>query len=177
MKKKLQHEVPLGEKGALVGVVMGSNSDWPIMRLACEILGEFGVPWERQVISAHRTPMRMLAYAESAEGRGLKVIVAGAGGAAHLPGMLSGSTVLPVHGVPIKSSALSGVDSVWSILQMPKGVPTATFSIGDAGAVNAALQAIRVLALNDSALRKRLKEFIANQTASVPEVPFDEPEK
>lgn len=174
---EFKFEVPLEKDGAVVGVIMGSQSDWPTMRKACEILDRFNVPWERRIVSAHRTPHRMEIYAQDAKARGLRVIIAGAGGAAHLPGMVSGLTRLPVHGVPIKSSALSGKDSLLSIVQMPGGVPTAAFSIGDAGAINAALQAVRVLALTDKALDDRLFEYIAVQTDSVPEVPVDNPEK
>ena len=163
----------MGTKGALVGVIMGSQSDWQTMRLAGEVLSLLEIPFESRIISAHRTPDRMRTYAEEAKGRGLKIIIAGAGGAAHLPGMIAGSTRLPVHGVPIKSNTLNGIDSLYSIVQMPKGVPTATFSIGDAGAVNAALQAARVLALNDDFLDERLIAYIEKQTLSVPHVPVD----
>ncbi len=166
-------EVPLGSSGALVGVIMGSQSDWLTMRKACEVLGELKVLWERRIVSAHRTPARMHTYAEQAKGRGIRVIIAGAGEAAHLPGMVSGLTRLPVHGVPIKSSTLNGIDSLYSIVQMPKGVPTATFSIGDAGAVNAALQAVRVLALSDPELDLRLEAYITVQRLSVEMVPTD----
>lgn len=155
----------------VVGVIMGSKSDWPTMKLACGILVEFGILYEAKVISAHRTPERMMEYAQSAQSRGLKVIIAGAGGAAHLPGMVAGSTLLPVHGVPIKSSTLSGIDSLYSIVQMPRGVPTATFSIGEAGAVNAALQAVRVLALSDHGLALKLAEWVLCQEESVPTDP------
>jgi 5-(carboxyamino)imidazole ribonucleotide mutase len=168
------HEVPVNLPGALVGVVMGSQSDWPTMRKAAEMLDKLEIPWERRIISAHRTPQRMFDYAHTAEGRGLKVIIAGAGGAAHLPGMLSGSTLLPVHGVPVQSKALSGVDSLYSIVQMPAGVPTATFSIGDSGAVNAALQAARMLATSDRALRGRLEAFVIDQRDKVALVPVDQ---
>lgn len=162
--------------GAVVGVIMGSQSDWPTMRKACVILDELHVRWERRIVSAHRTPVRMHEYASKAQDLGLKVIIAGAGGAAHLPGMVAGSTRLPVLGVPIKTSTLNGVDSLYSIVQMPKGVPTATFSIGDAGAINAALFAARLLALSDAGLDARLAAYIKNQTDSVPEVPIDNPE-
>lgn len=176
MTKLMNFEAEPGVTQALVGIYMGSNSDWPTMKKACEVLGELGVLWERRILSAHRTPDRMFDYAKMAKARGLKVIIAGAGGAAHLPGMLAGSTTLPVHGVPILSNALRGLDSLLSIVQMPKGVPTATFSIGEAGAVNAALQAVRVLALSDETLNERLEAYIAKQTASVPDKPFDIPE-
>ena len=143
----------------LVGVVMGSSSDWETLRNATEILAEFGVPHEARVVSAHRMPDDMFAYAEGARGRGIKAIIAGAGGAAHLPGMVASLTPLPVLGVPVQSRMLSGVDSLLSIVQMPAGVPTATFSIGPAGATNAALFAIRMLAVNDASLRMKLAAY------------------
>ncbi|MEY5097989.1 MAG: hypothetical protein RJA36_708 [Pseudomonadota bacterium] len=147
-----------------VGVVMGSNSDWDTMKHAVEIFQQFGVACEARVVSAHRMPDDMFAYAEAAAGRGLKAIIAGAGGAAHLPGMLAAKTVVPVLGVPVQSKALSGVDSLHSIVQMPKGVPVATFAIGAAGAANAALFAVAMLANEDAALRARLEAFRAAQT-------------
>lgn len=140
----------------VVGVIMGSDSDWETMRHAVETLEQLGIPHERSIVSAHRTPDRMVRYAREAEERGLKIIIAGAGGAAHLPGMVSALTHLPVLGVPVSSKALSGVDSLLSIVQMPAGIPTPTFAIGRAGAVNAALAAAAVLALSDAALRQRL---------------------
>jgi 5-(carboxyamino)imidazole ribonucleotide mutase len=143
---------------AVVGLIMGSDSDWETMREADSILERFGVPREVEVVSAHRTPERMFEYAQTAEARGLRVIIAGAGGAAHLPGMVSSLTRLPVLGVPVQSKALSGLDSLLSIVQMPGGVPTATFAIGASGAKNAALFACRILALHDPALRGRLEE-------------------
>ena len=149
-----------------VGVVMGSSSDWDTMQHAVQILQEFGVVHEARVVSAHRMPDDMFAYAESAEGRGLQAIIAGAGGAAHLPGMLAAKTVVPVLGVPVASKHLSGVDSLHSIVQMPKGVPVATFAIGAAGAANAALFAVALLAAYDAALRERLHAFRAEQTAA-----------
>lgn len=173
MAELMPFEATYESNQALVGVIMGSQSDWPTMRQACETLGALGIFWERRIVSAHRTPGRMHEYATQAKGRGLRVIIAGAGGAAHLPGMVAGSTRLPVHGVPVKSSTLSGVDSLYSIVQMPKGVPTATFSIGEAGAVNAALQAARVLALSDERLDQRLETYITTQTDGVPEIPVD----
>ena len=136
----------------LVGVVMGSDSDWPTMEKAVEVLEQFGVPYEARVVSAHRTPELLLEYSKSAQERGLKVIIAGAGGAAHLPGMVASMTILPVLGVPVKSRALSGMDSLLSIVQMPKGIPVATFAIGDAGAGNAGLSAVSILATNDQDL-------------------------
>jgi len=149
---------------ALIGVVMGSSSDWETMQHAVQILQQFGIPHEARVVSAHRMPDDMFAYAEAASGRGLKAIIAGAGGAAHLPGMLAAKTVVPVLGVPVQSKALSGVDSLHSIVQMPKGVPVATFAIGVAGAANAALFAVALLANEDSALRAKLEAFRAAQT-------------
>ncbi len=142
---------------SLVGVIMGSDSDWPVMRAAAQALTEFGVPHEVSVISAHRTPARMLDYARNAAGRGLKVIIAGAGGAAHLPGMVASATVLPVVGVPVPLAHLDGLDSLLSIVQMPAGVPVATMSIG--GARNAGLLAIRILAASDPALTQRIVAF------------------
>ena len=149
-----------------VGVVMGSSSDWDTMQHAVQILEQFGVPHEARVVSAHRMPDDMFAYAEAAAGRGLKAINAGAGGAAHLPGMLAAKTVVPVLGVPVASRHLQGVDSLHSIVQMPKGVPVATFAIGAAGAANAALFAVAMLAGDDAALRERLAQFRAEQTAA-----------
>lgn len=148
----------------LVGVVMGSSSDWDTMQHAVQILKDFGIPHEARVVSAHRMPDDMFAYAEAAAGRGLKAIIAGAGGAAHLPGMIAAKTVVPVLGVPVMSKALSGVDSLHSIVQMPKGVPVATFAIGPAGAANAALFAVALLANEDPALRQWLLAFRAEQT-------------
>ena len=148
---------PHGGSGPLVGIIMGSNSDWDTMRPASDILTEFGVPHECRVVSAHRTPDRMYAFAKGAKAAGFKVIIAGAGGAAHLPGMVAALTTLPVLGVPVRSSALSGLDSLLSIVQMPGGVPTATFAIGPAGATNAGLFAVQVLALSDPALAAKLE--------------------
>jgi 5-(carboxyamino)imidazole ribonucleotide mutase len=147
-----------------VGVVMGSSSDWDTMQHAVAILQQFGIAHEAKVVSAHRMPDDMFAYAESAAGRGLKAIIAGAGGAAHLPGMLAAKTVVPVLGVPVASRHLQGVDSLHSIVQMPKGIPVATFAIGAAGAANAALFAVAMLAGEDPALRERLQQFRAEQT-------------
>jgi 5-(carboxyamino)imidazole ribonucleotide mutase len=148
----------------LVGVVMGSSSDWDTMQHAVQIFQQFGIAHEARVVSAHRMPDDMFAYAEAAAGRGLKAIVAGAGGAAHLPGMLAAKTTVPVLGVPVASKHLSGVDSLHSIVQMPKGVPVATFAIGAAGAANAALFAVAMLANEDPALRQKLDAFRAAQT-------------
>ncbi|MFN7122415.1 MAG: 5-(carboxyamino)imidazole ribonucleotide mutase [Hydrogenophaga sp.] len=149
-----------------VGVVMGSSSDWDTMQHAVQILQDFGISFDARVVSAHRMPDDMFAYAESAAGRGMKCIIAGAGGAAHLPGMLAAKTVVPVLGVPVASKHLSGVDSLHSIVQMPKGVPVATFAIGAAGAANAALFAVAMLANEDNALREKLEAFRAQQTAA-----------
>jgi 5-(carboxyamino)imidazole ribonucleotide mutase len=150
----------------LVGVIMGSSSDWDVMRHACDMLTEFGVPFEAQVISAHRMPDEMFTYAETARSRGLRAIIAGAGGAAHLPGMVAAKTVVPVLGVPVPSKYLRGEDSLLSIVQMPKGVPVSTFAIGEAGAANAALTAIAIIATVDSALADKLEAFRARQTAA-----------
>ncbi len=148
----------------IVGVVMGSNSDWDVMSYACQILAEFEIPHERQVLSAHRMPDEMYAYAENAQSRGLKAIIAGAGGAAHLPGMLAAKTIVPVYGVPVPSKYLKGEDSLLSIVQMPKGIPVATFAIGEAGAANAALHVIANLALYSEDLLKKLLAFRETQT-------------
>ena len=148
----------------LVGVIMGSTSDWETMQHACSTLAELAVPFEKQVVSAHRTPDKLFEYASSAAGRGLQVIIAGAGGAAHLPGMCASKTHLPVLGVPVESKALAGVDSLLSIVQMPAGIPVGTLAIGRAGAVNAALLAASILALTDEALRQRLDAWRAKQT-------------
>jgi 5-(carboxyamino)imidazole ribonucleotide mutase len=147
-----------------VGVVMGSNSDWDTMQHAAQILQEFGIPFETRVVSAHRMPDDMFAYAESAQGRGLRAIIAGAGGAAHLPGMLAAKTIVPVLGVPVASKHLQGADSLHSIVQMPKGIPVATFAIGNAGAANAALFAVALLAPGDAALTAKLLAFRVAQT-------------
>ena len=157
----------------LVGVIMGSRSDWPTMRHAADTLEELGIAVESRVISAHRTPERLYAYAREARGRGIRVIVAGAGGAAHLPGMVASMTTLPVLGVPVRSEALSGLDSLLSIVQMPGGVPVGTLAIGRAGAVNAGLLAASVLALADPALAERLDERRRRQTEAVPVDPAD----
>ena len=148
----------------LIGVVMGSSSDWEVMRHAADILTEFGVPHETRVVSAHRTPDDMFRYAEQARARGLRAVIAGAGGAAHLPGMLAAKTPVPVLGVPVPSRHLQGVDSLHSIVQMPRGVPVATFAIGAAGAANAALFAVALLAHEDARLREALDAFRARQT-------------
>jgi len=157
----------------LVGVVMGSSSDWETLRSATQILAEFDVPHEARVISAHRMPDDMFAYAEGARARGLKAIIAGAGGAAHLPGMLAAKTTVPVLGVPVASRHLQGVDSLYSIAQMPRGVPVATFAIGAAGAANAALFAVAMLANDDPALRARLDAYRADQTETARSTKLD----
>ena len=150
----------------LVGVVMGSSSDWDVMKNAVDVLKQFGVPFEAQVISAHRMPDEMFSYAETARSRGLRAIIAGAGGAAHLPGMIAAKTIVPVLGVPVPSKYLRGEDSLLSIVQMPKGVPVATFAIGEAGAANAALTAVAMLAADDDALAAQLEQFRLEQTAA-----------
>jgi 5-(carboxyamino)imidazole ribonucleotide mutase len=157
--------------GPLVGLIMGSRSDWETMRHAAETLDALAVPYERRVVSAHRTPDLLFAYAGEAEARGLRVIIAGAGGAAHLPGMAAAKTALPVLGVPVESKALQGVDSLLSIVQMPAGVPVGTLAIGRAGAVNAALLAAAILAGGDEGLRHRLRAFRDAQTTSVLDAP------
>jgi 5-(carboxyamino)imidazole ribonucleotide mutase len=154
-----------------IGIVMGSQSDWDTMRAAAQVLGDLSVPHEVRIVSAHRTPDRLFAYAEAAVGRGLAVIIAGAGGAAHLPGMLAAKTRVPVLGVPVQSQALSGLDSLLSIVQMPKGVPVGTLAIGRAGAANAGLFAAAILATHDAALATRLDAWRAAQTDAVPEAP------
>ena len=157
----------MSEQQPLVGVVMGSDSDWPTMRVGAELLAELQVPYEAKVVSAHRTPDLLFTYAETARDRGLRAIIAGAGGAAHLPGMLAAKTPIPVLGVPVRSKALNGMDSLLSIVQMPKGIPTATFAIGNAGAGNAALFAAAMLATTDEALAARLDAFRQAQTDRV----------
>jgi len=157
----------MNEGNGVVGLIMGSQSDWPTMKLAADHLEALEVPFEKKIVSAHRTPDRLMDYARSAKERGLKVIIAGAGGAAHLPGMVAAMTPLPVIGVPVRSKSLNGLDSLLSIVQMPKGVPVATVAIGEAGAGNAGLLAASILAITDEALAKRLDEWRAHQTESV----------
>ena len=152
---------------AIVGIIMGSASDWPTLEHAALTLEEFGIAWEAQVVSAHRTPQKLYAYAESAQSRGLRAIIAGAGGAAHLPGMCAAMTPVPVLGVPVESAALKGIDSLLSIVQMPAGIPTATFAIGKPGAINAALFAIAQLATTDAHLAEKLAVFRNRQTQAV----------
>lgn len=160
--------------GVPVGIIMGSQSDWATMREAAAILDELGVPYETRIVSAHRTPDRLWSYGREAAGRGLQVIIAGAGGAAHLPGMMASKTRVPVIGVPVQTKALGGVDSLYSIVQMPKGFPVATMAIGAAGAANAGLMAVGILALSDAALAQRLDDWRAALSASIPEEPRDE---
>ena len=161
----------LGAKS--VAIIMGSQSDWQTMKHAADTLDALGVPYDKRIVSAHRTPERLYAFAKGAKAAGFKVIIAGAGGAAHLPGMTASLTSLPVLGVPVETKALSGQDSLYSIVQMPPGVPVGTLAIGPAGAINAALLAASVLALSDSALSKRLEAWRAKQTAAVAEAPKD----
>jgi 5-(carboxyamino)imidazole ribonucleotide mutase len=164
----------MGEAGPLVGIIMGSQSDWPTLRHAAEALDALAVPYEARIVSAHRTPDRLADYAKTAKSRGLKVIVAGAGGAAHLPGMTAAMTPLPVFGVPVESQALKGMDSLLSIVQMPGGIPVGTLAIGKAGARNAALLAAAVLALGDPSLAERLDRYRNDQTNSVAQEPTDD---
>ena len=158
-----------------VGIIMGSQSDWETMRRAAETLESLGIAYETRIVSAHRTPDRLVEYAKTAKERGLKVIIAGAGGAAHLPGMTAAMTPLPVFGVPVQSRTLSGLDSLLSIVQMPAGIPVGTLAIGEAGAVNAALLAAAVVALGDPRAAEALEAWRSRQTAAVAEVPVDEP--
>lgn len=160
-------------KAPVVSIIMGSQSDWSVMRAAAVMLESFGIAYEARIVSAHRTPKRMVSFAEGAAGRGIKLIIAGAGGAAHLPGMVAALTHLPVLGVPVPATILNGVDSLHSILQMPKGIPVATFAIGEHGAANAGIYAASVLALSDAALSKKLVAFRTKQTADVAEHPKD----
>jgi 5-(carboxyamino)imidazole ribonucleotide mutase len=157
-----------------VAIIMGSQSDWETMKNAADTLDALGVSYEARIVSAHRTPDRMYAFAKGARDEGFQVIIAGAGGAAHLPGMVASLSPLPVFGVPVQSKSMSGLDSLYSIVQMPAGIPVGTLAIGRAGAVNAALMAARVLALHDEELADRLDEWIARQAASVAEYPMDE---
>jgi 5-(carboxyamino)imidazole ribonucleotide mutase len=160
--------------GVKVGIIMGSQSDWPTMREAALLLDELGIAYETKIVSAHRTPDRLWTYGKEAVARGLQVIIAGAGGAAHLPGMMASKTRVPVVGVPVQTRALSGVDSLYSILQMPKGFPVATMAIGSAGAANAGLMAAGILALQDDALAARLDAWREALSASIPDEPKDE---
>ena len=162
------------KRGAEVGIIMGSQSDWPTMKLAAAVLDELGVSYEAKIVSAHRTPDRLVAYAKGAKERGLKVIIAGAGGAAHLPGMTASMTPLPVLGVPIQTKGLKGLDSLYSIVQMPAGIPVGTLAIGDAGATNAGLLAAQILAVSNAELAARLGAYREKQTASVKDEPKNE---
>ena len=168
---------PVSEGPKPVAIIMGSQSDWAVMRAAAETLEALGVGYEARIVSAHRTPDRLVAFAKGAKAAGFKVVIAGAGGAAHLPGMTAAMTTLPVFGVPVISKALSGLDSLLSIVQMPAGVPVGTLAIGEAGAVNAALLACAVLALSDEALSARLEAWRAKRTAEVAERPRDDAQK
>ncbi len=158
----------------LVGIIMGSQSDWPTMREAADMLDQLGIAYEAKIVSAHRTPDRLWDYGKTAADRGLQVIIAGAGGAAHLPGMMASKTRIPVIGVPVQTKALSGVDSLYSILQMPRGFPVATMAIGAAGAANAGLMAAGILALQDGALATRLDQWRTNLSTSIPDEPSDD---
>lgn len=157
-----------------VGIIMGSQSDWPTMREAAVVLDDLGVAYEKKIVSAHRTTDRLWSYGQTAVARGLHVIIAGAGGAAHLPGMMASKTRIPVIGVPIQTKALGGIDSLYSIVQMPKGFPVATMAIGPAGAANAGLMAVQILSLHDAALAKRLESWRDALTASIPDEPQDD---
>ncbi|MFM7316149.1 MAG: 5-(carboxyamino)imidazole ribonucleotide mutase [bacterium] len=161
----------ISQHSPLVGIIMGSTSDWPTMKHAADLLEKLGVPFESRVVSAHRTPDRMFDYARSASGRGLKVIIAGAGGAAHLPGMVASLTHLPVLGVPVESRVMKGQDSLLSIVQMPKGIPVGTLAIGESGAANAGLLAAAIIGLIDPEVSRKLQEFRRNQSESVPHEP------
>ena len=154
-------------KSPIIGIVMGSDSDWPIMKLAAEVLDEFDVEYESKIVSAHRTPDEMYEYADNAKNRGIKCIIAGAGGAAHLPGMVASKTIVPVLGVPVQSKALSGQDSLLSIVQMPGGIPVGTLAIGDSGAKNAGILAAQIVGNHDKAVRERVSKFRADQTQNV----------
>ena len=173
-KKKATRRAAGPAARPLVGVIMGSQSDWATMRHAAETLQTLGVPFEARIVSAHRTPKRMMTYASSAKGRGLKVIIAGAGGAAHLPGMTASMTPLPVLGVPVESAALKGQDSLLSIVQMPAGIPVGTLAIGRAGAINAALLAGSIVGLGDAKILAAVERWRARQTAAVAKAPSDD---
>tara|TARA_Y100001954_G_scaffold71651_1_gene78546 strand:+ start:2938 stop:3444 length:507 start_codon:yes stop_codon:yes gene_type:complete len=164
----------LSQENPIVGIVMGSQSDWQTMRKASEILEELLIPHEIKIVSAHRTPKRMAEYADTARARGLKIIIAGAGGSAHLPGMIAAQTSLPVLGVPIESKALNGIDSLLSIVQMPKGVPVGTLAIGTAGAANAALLAVSILSTENEEITNRIEQWRSHQTDSVADIPSDD---
>ncbi|MBK1879434.1 5-(carboxyamino)imidazole ribonucleotide mutase [Pelagicoccus mobilis] len=163
----------MSEETPLVGIIMGSNSDWPTLKAAAEVLEDFGVPYKAEVVSAHRTPEKMYDYAKTAKARGLKCIIAGAGGAAHLPGMVSALTTLPVLGIPVESKSLKGMDSLLSIVQMPGGIPTATFAIGAPGAKNAALYAVSILATSNDELGEKLEDYREQLKAKVDAMELD----
>jgi 5-(carboxyamino)imidazole ribonucleotide mutase len=175
MLRALKRGLPMNQTSnsdaPVVGVIMGSQSDWPIMQKACEILDQLGVAYESKIVSAHRTPERLYNYAKDAKSRGIHVIIAGAGGAAHLPGMAAAMTPLPVLGVPVQSRALNGIDSLLSIAQMPKGVPVGTLAIGEAGAANAGIMAASIIALHDTDVAGKLDAFRAAQTDAVQDIP------
>src|SRR4029079_12404750 len=171
----VQPQRSMSSQKPLVGLIMGSQTDWPTLKAASEMLRALGVAHESRIISAHRTPDRMAAYAKSAAGRGLKIIIAGAGGAAHLPGMTASLTTLPVLGVPVESRALKGMDSLLSIVQMPAGIPVGTLAIGRSGAINAALMAASIVGLGDAKIAAALAKWRARQTAAVANAPSDEP--
>ena len=164
---------PARQGDPVIGIIMGSQSDWPIMQRAADVLGALGVAHEVRIVSAHRTPDRLVEYAKTARARGLKVIIAGAGGAAHLPGMAASMTPLPVLGVPVESKALSGMDSLLSIVQMPRGIPVGTLAIGEAGSVNAGLMAASIIALDDEKVAAALDKYRAEQSASVAQAPAE----
>lgn len=172
--RALSGDTGLGVMGVEIGIIMGSQSDWPTMKQAADILDELGVEYETRIVSAHRTPDRLWEYGRQAAGRGLKVIIAGAGGAAHLPGMMASKTRVPVIGVPIQTRALNGVDSLYSIVQMPRGFPVATMAIGEAGAANAGLMAAGILATQDGDLGARLDAWRAALADSIPQEPEDD---
>ena len=168
-------DMKVSQVNPIVGIIMGSQSDWPTMQNASKMLDQLEIPHETKIVSAHRTPKRMAEYAETARERGLKIIIAGAGGAAHLPGMIAAQTTLPVLGVPIESRALNGIDSLLSIVQMPKGIPVGTLAIGTSGAVNAGLLAASIISISDQQVAHRLEAWRTNQTKSVAETPSEEP--
>jgi 5-(carboxyamino)imidazole ribonucleotide mutase len=170
----MKGQIAMTDQTPPVGIIMGSQSDWPTMLEAAQMLDALDIPYEKKIVSAHRTPDRLWDYGKTAVDRGLQVIIAGAGGAAHLPGMMASKTRVPVIGVPVQTKALSGVDSLYSILQMPRGFPVATMAIGAAGAANAGLMAAGILALNDPALAQRLDQWRADLSASIPEEPIDD---
>lgn len=176
-KKTVKKSSHATTKAPLISIVMGSQSDWETMRHTAEVLQDFQIPFEALIVSAHRTPQRLFSFATSAAARGLQVVIAGAGGAAHLPGMISSLTTLPVFGVPVRSKSLDGLDSLLSIAQMPAGIPVGTLAIGEAGAINAGLLAVAVVALKDKAVEKKLRLWRAAQTASIAHQPSSKRKK